>query len=275
MNKLLLLLFLSPLFVQAQNTAAADTLLKTGLRAMSEGRVMQADTLMTIAVEMDDRGDLRLQLGMVKKALNDTCAACSEFQLAIAKGENTAKARHKEYCTYQDTIEVVNGTSLKKWADQHFITRNHCSEDIEHSFSKNIDGKDYHFELKKGVVNTEEIDEKTGASIKHNDLIYLDASTLPKDKKSGASFSNLTLMRHLFSNLQTPKDAKAEGVKGTVEVAFVIDIAGQVKNIEVVTSVDPRLDKEAVRVISLLEDFTPAELQGKPVNLRFTVPIAF
>lgn len=275
MNKLLLLLFLTPLFMNAQNTAAADTLLKTALTAMTEGKVMQADTLLGIALEMDDRGDLHLQLAMVKKELNDTCAACSEFKLAMAKGETIAKARHKEYCTYQDTLEVVDGTSLRKWADLHFITRNHCSEEIEHSFSKTFEGKVYDFVLKKGIVKGEEIDEKTGAGIKHNDLIYSNAATLPKDKKSGANFSNLTLMRHLFSNLQTPKDAKAEGVKGTVEVSFIIDILGQVKDVQVVTSVDPRLDKEAVRVISLLEDFTPAELGGQPVNLRFTVPIAF
>lgn len=275
MKKLLFLLFISPLVIQAQNKTDADALLKAGLQAAGEGKNVQADSLLSQAIELDDRGDFHLQLGMVKSALKDTCSACSEFQMAIDKGVNIAKARKQEYCTKQDTLEVAEGTSLRKWADQHYLTVHLCSDELEHSFSRTIDGKAYHFTLKKGIVNGAEIDEKTAASIKHNDLIYDDATTLPKDKKTGDNFSNLSLMRHLFSNLKTPKDAKAEGVKGTVEVSFVIDIQGQVKDIVIVTSVDPRSDKEAIRVISLLESFTPAQVEGKPVNLKFTVPISF
>ena len=275
MKKLLFLLFISPLVIQAQHEAEAEALLKVGLQAASEGKNAKADSLLSQAIELDDRGDFHLQLGMIKSALNDTCSACSEFQIAIDKGENIARARKKEYCTKQDTLEVSEGSSLRKWADLHYLTVHICSEELEHSFSRTIDGKAYHFELKKGIVNGPEIDEKTSASIRHNDLIYEDAATLPKDKKTGANFSNLALMRHLFSNLKTPKDAKAEGVKGTVEVSFVIDIQGQVKDIEIIASVDPRLDKEAIRVISLLESFTPAQLEGKPVNLKFIVPISF
>lgn len=275
MKKILLLLCLAPLAICAQQTAAADALLKTALQAMSEGKVLKADSLLTSAVELDDRGDLHLQLGMIKKSQNDTCSACSEFLLALDKGESIAKARHTEYCTYKNTLLVEKGSTLKKWADQHFITRSYCSEEVSHHFSKIIDDKDYHFEIKKGVIKGDELDAKTIATIKQSDLIYSDAGTLPKDKKSGASFSNLTLMRHLFSNLQTPKDAKAEGVKGTVEVAFIIDTKGNVTNIEVIKGVDPRLDKEAVRVISLLEGFEPAQLQGKAINLMFIVPISF
>lgn len=44
---------------------------------------------------------------------------------------------------------------------------------------------------------------------------------------------------------------------------------------KVVRSVDPYLDKEALRVINTMPKWKPGMQRGKPVRVKFTVPVMF
>ena len=58
-------------------------------------------------------------------------------------------------------------------------------------------------------------------------------------------------------------------------VTFVITKEGIVTNVNIAKSVDPSLNKEALRVIRMLPDWTPGRKDGKVVNVKFTVPVSF
>ncbi len=60
-------------------------------------------------------------------------------------------------------------------------------------------------------------------------------------------------------------------------VNFTVDENGQVKQVYVdkANSVDPLLDKEAVRVVSSLPDWTPGKQRGKAVPVELSVPVEF
>ena len=49
----------------------------------------------------------------------------------------------------------------------------------------------------------------------------------------------------------------------------------KVDKVKIVRGVDPVLDKEAMRAISMLPDWIPGKQRGKAVNVAFTVPISF
>ena len=66
-----------------------------------------------------------------------------------------------------------------------------------------------------------------------------------------------------------------QGVQGKVVVQFVVERDGSVSSVKVVRSVDPALDKEAVRVVQTLPRFTPGRQNGQPVRYRYTLPITF
>jgi len=72
-----------------------------------------------------------------------------------------------------------------------------------------------------------------------------------------------------------PTRAIAQGIQGRVMVQFVIEANGAVTNVEVIESVDPLLDDEAVRVISASPRWTPGRKNGKPVRVRCAVPVYF
>jgi len=79
----------------------------------------------------------------------------------------------------------------------------------------------------------------------------------------------------LSKNLFYPVVAAENGVQGEVVIRFVIEKNGKTSNPSVVNSVDPYLDKEALRVAKKLPKFNPAMKNGKPVRVYFTLPFKF
>lgn len=75
--------------------------------------------------------------------------------------------------------------------------------------------------------------------------------------------------------LTYPEEAKNEKIQGRVTAAFTIASDGSVKDVEVLRGVDPRLDAEAVRVLSSSPKWEPGKVGGKPVSVRFTFPVIF
>jgi TonB family protein len=77
------------------------------------------------------------------------------------------------------------------------------------------------------------------------------------------------------ARLKYPKDAKAEGIEGTVVLKFVIGTNGGVQEIEVEQGVYPSLDAEAVRVVRNSPKWRPAVKDGKPVRFTYHFPVIF
>lgn len=85
----------------------------------------------------------------------------------------------------------------------------------------------------------------------------------------------VALMRYIAQNVKYPTVAQENGTQGIVVVQFVVDADGSVTNAHVITSVDPYLDEEALRVIKSMPRWTPGKLNGKPVRVKYTTPIKF
>lgn len=83
------------------------------------------------------------------------------------------------------------------------------------------------------------------------------------------------LFRFISENIKYPPEAKEKGIQGKVILRFMIASDGSVEDITVVRGVDPLLDAEAVRVMSILPDWTPGTQGGRPVNVWYSVPISF
>ena len=83
------------------------------------------------------------------------------------------------------------------------------------------------------------------------------------------------LSRFIQANMKYPAAAQRNGIQGRVIVQFVVTKIGEVKVVEVLRSVDPELDAEAVRICEMLPRFTPGTLDGQPVNVKYALPIIF
>jgi len=79
----------------------------------------------------------------------------------------------------------------------------------------------------------------------------------------------------VMKNLQYPEIAAENGISGTVYVQFVVEPSGLVNKVIILRSVDPSLDKEAIRVVKTSPKWTAGKQRGKPVRVAFTFPIKF
>ncbi len=88
---------------------------------------------------------------------------------------------------------------------------------------------------------------------------------------------NYGMMNFLGSNfnLPTAKNRKEQKARtGKVYVDFVIEKDGSVSNVNIIRSVHPEVDQEAIRVVKSIPTMhAPTLVDGKPVRLRYSLPI--
>lgn len=84
------------------------------------------------------------------------------------------------------------------------------------------------------------------------------------------------LFKFLSENVKYPVIAQENGIQGRVICQFTVNKDGSIVDVEVVRSGgDASLDKEAVRVIKSMPKWKPGMQRGKPVRVKYTVPVNF
>ncbi|NDP20960.1 MAG: energy transducer TonB [Paludibacter sp.] len=83
------------------------------------------------------------------------------------------------------------------------------------------------------------------------------------------------LFKFLSNNVKYPVIAQENGIQGRVICQFVVNKDGSIVDVEVVRSVDASLDKEAIRVIKSMPKWSPGKQRGKPVRVKYTLPVNF
>ncbi|WP_304477090.1 M56 family metallopeptidase [uncultured Muribaculum sp.] len=103
-----------------------------------------------------------------------------------------------------------------------------------------------------------------GESIAGDDA-YTAVETMPRYEGGEAA-----LMKFIASNLKWIPGGK----NGRLIMQFVVKKDGTVGDVKVLRSLSPEQDAEAERVVRMLK-FTPGMMQGKPVNVWYTLPVSF
>ncbi|PLX07136.1 MAG: hypothetical protein C0594_06495 [Marinilabiliales bacterium] len=81
------------------------------------------------------------------------------------------------------------------------------------------------------------------------------------------------MMKFLQDNVRFPSHILEMAGTGKVFVKFVIDEKGKVKDAIVLRGLDPLVDKEVLRVVNIMPDWTPGEQFTKKVPVEFVLPI--
>ena len=82
-------------------------------------------------------------------------------------------------------------------------------------------------------------------------------------------------MKWITHNLHYPPQAQQQMIQGKVVVSFIINKDGSISSPTIVQSVDPLLDREAMRVIKMMPRWKPGIEDGKPCRTMFAIPINF
>ncbi len=112
---------------------------------------------------------------------------------------------------------------------------------------------------------------QTQDSVKEEKLQYQEVDVKPSFNGGDAN----QFAAWVAENIVYPEVAKNNGVTGRVVLQFVIEKDGSVNDVKVLRGVDPALDAEAVRVVSMSPKWSPGMEGGKPVRVSFTFPLIF
>jgi len=83
------------------------------------------------------------------------------------------------------------------------------------------------------------------------------------------------LLQYIEKNLMYPAIAKEIGIQGKVIIRFVVTKTGKTTKVEILRSLDPACDKEAVRLAKSFPDWIPGKQNGVNVDVWYSLPVIF
>ena len=83
------------------------------------------------------------------------------------------------------------------------------------------------------------------------------------------------LKEFIQSEIDYPLSAKNDSIQGTVIVSFKIDTLGFTFEHKVVKGVREDLNNESLRVTKLIKFESPALQKGKPIPVKYVLPVVF
>lgn len=108
------------------------------------------------------------------------------------------------------------------------------------------------------------------AQTKKNNMVFDVVEVMPQYPGG-----QIAMMKYIMENMKYPKQAMKEGIQGRVAVSFIVEKDGSISDVKPILSVHPLLNKEAVRVVKSMPKWTPGKQNGKPVRVRYNLPVMF
>ena len=125
--------------------------------------------------------------------------------------------------------------------------------------------------LSCGTAMAQNVQSKQRTNVAQKSEKVYDVVDLPPSFPGGAA----AMLSWISNHIQYPALAKENDISGRVVVQIIVEKDGSVSNVKIVRSVDPSLDREAVRVVSSMPKWTPGRINGTPVRVKYTLPVAF
>ena len=91
----------------------------------------------------------------------------------------------------------------------------------------------------------------------------------------GSQDPRVFLQKWVYTYMKYPQEAVRDGIQGRVQVDFIIDESGKVRDVKVLKGADPLLDEEAVRIVSASPQWKPGRVRGQKVKSEMTLYIEF
>lgn len=143
-------------------------------------------------------------------------------------------------------------------------------------------------ELAGAIIGTQNIDGEMAqqTNLQGIDDIGNGTGVTKGEEEEGAIFDHVAempyfeggeagLIRYISKKMRYPRKAVLEQVEGIVVVNFVVSRDGRVTDATVLKGLGYGTDEEALRVINTMPEWTPGRQNGKPVAVRYTLPIRF
>ncbi len=83
------------------------------------------------------------------------------------------------------------------------------------------------------------------------------------------------MLEFVASNIHYPPKARRKRITGMVYTRFVVEKDGSFSNFETLQDIGGGCGKEVIRMLKTMPKWEPATQRGKPVRVRYTLPVRF
>jgi protein TonB len=136
------------------------------------------------------------------------------------------------------------------------------------------------------VTEVEDEDDQTEVSIAPPDVPPPPVTTAPPpppaeeifdvvEDEPGFPGGEEEMQKFIKSKVNYPEMSIQMGDQGKVYVRFVVEKDGSISNAKIARGVTPELDKEALRVVNQMPNWSPGKQRGRPVRTNVVIPIVF
>jgi protein TonB len=246
----------------------SDFYFKEAMRYFNEKEYALAYSMLNVANKYYATTETYKQMAIIDIIIGDTCNYCINLRKAKNHEEKGKIIALEDFCSdtiwYKDTLNTYQLYCVEPAVD--------CE-----SFRY----KDYYIQMGDSVINRFYLID-SDYNIDMTTYEYfpdleknLDRIVGVHDEKPTYKGGEYKLLQFIGEHLNYPTVALENNWQGTVYISFFVSIKGEVKNIQVMKSANEALDKEAIRVVSLTKEWTPAKYKGNPTNTKYIVPIKF
>ena len=215
----------------------------------------------------------------IQNAMKQNAAIETDVELSKLAQKNEAKVERKEPVKVEVEQKVV-----EKVKSSVKFTAPEIKKDDEVKPEDEIKSQD---DLSKtntaiGTFDVKGNDEAEGEVLKAKEVVV---DEKPKEEETKVfdvveqmpSFpgGDAELMKYLSTHIKYPVVAEENGIQGRVIATFVVERDGSITDVKVAKSVDPSLDKEAMRVVKSMPHWIPGKQNGSAVRVKYTVPVTF
>lgn len=196
----------------------------------------------------------------------------------LAKKERKEQKQVKPKIEPKKVVEVVRAT--QKFTAPVIKKDELVKEENEVKQMDQLDEK-----IAVGSEDREGTTDRTDIAVR-NDVAVATPPPAPKQEVENKVFDvvevmpsfpggNGALMEYLNGAIKYPVVAMENGVQGRVVVSFVVERDGSITDVQIARSVDPSLDREAMRVVREMPKWNPGKQNGAAVRVKYNLPVSF
>lgn len=125
--------------------------------------------------------------------------------------------------------------------------------------------------VKGGTIDPADLVDKTGG----NNSTETETAFVHVEQMPYFPGGEKEMMSYLSRNIKYPVPSQETGTQGSVVLRFVVGKDGNIRDVTILRSLDPNCDKEAIRVVKSMPQWTPGRQNGNPVAVYYTLPVRF
>lgn len=204
---------------------------------------------------------------MLKKRSNKWALAKCLYALPLAAFAVSAFAS-PEISTHLDDISAVKVKQNSEIAD---ILSNKSGAELVINTDSELNNTQIESNTIGGIAKSGSISTQEELKAAEQPLSDKKIEVMPKFFDGGIE----SFRDWVASQIRYPQEALEQGFAGKVVVTFVVKKDGGIKNIEVIENPENSLSQEVVRTVKSSPLWTPGTINGKAVNVSYTLPIEF